>query len=259
MSKNSSQKNFLPQCDGYALDFIKLSAALFMIVDHINTIWLHHSVILMEFIGRGTFPLFCYAVAVAMLRAKETSLPLPDRRKIIKRYLGRLLALAVLSQPFYFFAIGGETVNVIFTLALGVVFAALSFRVKLWQMYLLYVASLFSMLWIIPVEFGLAGIMLPSAIVLVLRGHKSAWPFLILLLLFINAGGILTELQKNPPLFVWIYPALNGVFSIVLPWLVVDTARYMRQTDRFLPKYALHIFYPGHLFILKLLGMAFFK
>jgi hypothetical protein len=40
---------------------------------------------------------------------------------------------------------------------------------------------------------------------------------------------------------------------------VVDMAQRLPQAGRFLPKYALHVFYPAHLALLKLLGMAFFK
>ena len=259
MTNNNPQKSFLPQCDGYALDFIKLCAACFMIIDHINTLWLHDTVPLMMFIGRGTFPLFCYAVAIAILKVNDGSLPVEEKKKAIKRYLIRLFILAVVAQPFYFFAVRDGTLNVIFTLALGVIFADLSFRIKLWQMYTLYIVSIFSMLWILPLGFGLTGVMLPSAIVLVLRGQRSVWLFLILLLLFINAGGILVELQKGPPLSAWAYPLINGLSSIALPWFVLDAARNMRQSGRFLPKYALHVFYPAHLAILKLLGLAFFK
>jgi hypothetical protein len=246
MSKYNTKKSFLPQCDGYALDFIKLSAALFMIVDHVNTLWLHQSVLPMALIGRGTFPLFCYAIAAGVLRTKDNA----------KKYMMRLIVLAVISQPFYYFAFGGETLNVIFTLAFGAFFAVLALRVAAWQMYMLYVAALVSMLWVLPLQFGLAGVMLPSAIILVHRGQKNAWPFLILLLLFINAGGLLEGVHNAA---AWTMMALNGLASIALPWLVLDAARYMKQTGRFLPKYALHVFYPGHLAALKLLGMAFFK
>ncbi len=229
-----------------------------MVIDHINAIWLHHGEMLMGLVGRGTFPLFCYAVAAAVLKVKNSSLPPEERKKSVRRYLIRLLVLALAAQPFYFFALGGNTVNVIFTLALGIVFAALSFRARLWQMYALYTAALFSMLWTLPLEFGLAGVMLPSAIVLVQRGYRSAWPFLILLLLFINAGGALEGLEAHVSPLVWAYVALNGLFSSVLPWLVLDTANRLQQRGRFLPKYALHVFYPAHLAILKLLGLAFF-
>jgi hypothetical protein len=267
MKTISSQKSFLPQHDGYALDFIKLCAAIFMVIDHINGICLHDSQILMEFIGRGTFPLFCYAVAMAVF--KNNTAPFPREGggpESVKnwvpafagtrngRYLLRLFIFALVSQPFYFFAWHDATVNVIFTLALGLVFAILSFRAKAWQMYTLYALALASMLWTLPLEFGLAGVMLPSAILLVLRGQKGIWPFLILLLMFMNAGGILEGLRQHAGLLVWVSIVFNGLFSIFLPWGVLDMAGRLPQTGRFLSKYALYVFYPAHLVILKLLA-----
>jgi hypothetical protein len=230
-----------------------------MFIDHINDIWLHQSQPLMMFIGRGTFPLFCYAVAMAVLKIKESSLPQEEKKKKIRTYLTRLLILAVVTQPFYFFALDNGLVNVIFTLAVGMVFAVLSFRLRLWQMHALFVIALLSMLWIIPVEFWLAGIMLPAAIILVMQGHRSAWPFLILLLLLLNCGGILPALQRGDALITWVAPALNGLFCIFVPWVVLDVASRLPQTGRFLPKYALYVFYPVHMTIIKLLALVFFK
>ena len=100
MSNYNQQKSFLPQCDGAALDFIKSCAAIFMITDYINTIWFHQAFISMNFIGRGTFPLFCYAVAAAVLKVKDSSLQREERKKIVRRYLKRLLILAAADGAF---------------------------------------------------------------------------------------------------------------------------------------------------------------
>jgi hypothetical protein len=103
-----------------------------------------------------------------------------------------------------------------------------------------------------PFEFGLVGVMLPSAIVLALRGQKSVYPFLLALLFFINAGDMLEPLRHGVNLNVWLAMFLIGVASTVLPLLVLDAAKNFKQDGRLLPKYALHIFYPAHLVILKL-------
>lgn len=222
-----------------------------MVIDHMNSIWFDHESFAMLMIGRGTFPLFCYAMAIAILRAK-TDMPL--------HYIKRLFILAVITQPFYYFSVNTEIGSVIVTLALGSLFAALLPRLKLWQIYLLYTGALFSALWNFPVEFGLVGAALPSAIVLALRGHKSVYPFMILLILLMNPAGQLDILQGTwPGPGSLTYYGLIGFASLVLPWLVIDLAHSMRQTGRLLPKYALHVFYPAHLTILKITGMLFFK
>lgn len=230
-----------------------------MVIDHVNEICLGHTKLLMEMVGRGTFPLFCYALAMAAMKIRCSDFPLPERKKRMSRYMVRLFVGALIAQPFYYYAFSGDmpgnqTVNVIFTLALGAVFAAVSFRAKLWHMYALYVAAAVSMLWSAPLEFGLAGVMVPSALVLAMCGDKGVYPFLILLLVMMNSGGILNALQSHAVGFdSWVVVALNGLFSIMLPWITLDIARHMPQTGRLLPKYALYVFYPAHLVILKAL------
>jgi len=233
-----------------------------MVIDHTNEICLQHSRLLMEIAGRGTFPLFCYAVAMAILKIRQRDVPLAERKMKMRQYLMRLFVGALIAQPFYYFAFSGDaagndTVNVIFTLALGAVFAVVSFRAQLWQMYALYIAAAISMLWFVPLEFGLAGVMVPSALVLAMRGNKSAYPFLILLLVMMNAAGILPAIQSHhASIDSWVVAGLNGLASIILPWLVLDLARALPQTGRWLPKYALYVFYPAHLVILKLIALV---
>jgi hypothetical protein len=253
------QEKLLPRCDGRALDFIKICAALFMVIDHIDEMWLHRSTMLLGLIGRATFPLFCYAIAMALFKIQNGSLSPEEKRKTVRQYLTRLLVLAVASQPFYFFSLGEMQANVIFTLALGVIFADLSYRLKIWQTCAVCALAIFSMLWILPLEFGLAGVMVPSAILLVMRGEKGAWIMLVLLLMLINAGGLLSAFTHHAPFIGWAHLAVIGFCCMLLPWAVLDAARFMRQTGRLLPKYALYVFYPGHLVILRLLAMAFLK
>ncbi len=221
-----------------------------MVIDHINLIWFDHEFFPMLLIGRATFPLFCYAVAAAMLRVKA-GFP--------RRYMVRMLFLAIVTQPLYQFAANDVAGNVIFTLAVGGLLAAFTSRLKLWQMYILYTGAIISMLWLIPLEFGLAGVMLPSAIVLAQRGHKGVYPFLLLLMLSINAGGILDWLENSVSSVNWLSYVLVCLSGIFLPLMVLDIARHLPQTGRLLPKYALHVFYPAHLVILKIIAMAFFK
>jgi hypothetical protein len=250
MFNNNSKKSFLPQCDGHALDFIKICAALFMVIDHMNAIWFGAAFFPVYLLGRAAFPLFCYAVAVAVMKKDPGG---------AARYAAKLLVLGALVQPFYQLALGAETGNVVFTLAAGAAIAAFSSRARSWQIYALYVVAALSMLLPIAVEFGLAGIMLPSAIVLALRGQRSVYPFLILLLFSINTGGMLETLRQGMGGNVWIAYLAVGLAGTLLPWLVLSIARDLKQSGRYLSKYSLHVFYPAHLLLLKALGAVFFK
>ncbi len=223
-----------------------------MVIDHIDAIWSHHALGKMFFVGRATFPLFCYAVAIAVVKAHARSAD--ETKKTIRRYIARLLVLAVVAEPFYLFALHEYRANVIFTLTAGIFFADLSYRIKPWQMYALYTIAIVSMLWALPMEFGLAGVVVPAAVLQVMHGNKRALPFLLVLLMVMNAGGIHLLFHASPA--AWEYAVVTGLFCIILPWLVLDVARKMPQKKRFLPKYALHVFYPGHMVILRLIWMA---
>jgi hypothetical protein len=247
MPINIQKKSLLPQYDGRALDFIKIFAALCMVVDHIDAIWFSRAYFSMFLIGRTTFPLFCYAVAVAV--TKKEAFP--------KQYVLRMLILAVATQPVFFFAVGIEG-NVIFTLAAGAAFAAFSRALKLWQIYACYAVSVVSMHFPFPVEYGLAGIMLPSAALLVWRGEKSAYAFLLLLLFATNSNGVLDAVRTADGRATMLF-VMTGLATTFLPFFVLDFAKGMPQTGRLLPKYALHVFYPGHLAALKLIALALFK
>lgn len=209
-----------------------------MLCDHLNALWFHLSQPWMLLVGRATYPLFAYAVACALLRADAAR---------AARYIVRLLVLAALVQPVYQLCADWPTANVIFTLAAGAAFAAVAERARPWHMYLLFAAGALSMFFLPNrLEFGLAGALLPAAILLALRGEKFSGLFLLLLLFALNP---LRHLVGLP---------LLGLAAAGLPLLVLGIARDLPQDGRWLPKYALHVFYPGHIFLLWLTARLFF-
>lgn len=90
--------------------FLKLVAVCAMFVDHIGAT-LFPTVLEFRVVGRIALPLFAWALVVGC-----------DKTRDIWRYLGRLLALGVVSQPFYMLALGHGwlDLNILFTLSLGV-------------------------------------------------------------------------------------------------------------------------------------------
>lgn len=224
-----------------------------MVIDHINVIWFGEKVPYMNFIGRGTFPLFCYAVALAVLKMEQGDAA--QRKEKLKKYALRLLVLALVTEPVYRLALGGPTLNVIFTLLPGALCAALTWRLRPWQMYAMYAGAIVSMLWLCPLEFGLSGVFLPSALLLALKGKKSVWPFLFLLLATMNLGDMLTTLHRGPTAGVWLVLGIISLSTIVLPFFVLEMAAHIKPGARFMHKYALYLFYPGHLAVLKLAAM----
>lgn len=239
--------------DGRALDFIKIAAAIFMVIDHINLLWFDAKVQGMFLVGRATFPLFCYALAVAFLKAGPEKAP----GYALRKYMPRLLLLALVSEVVCRFTRDVDMLNVIFTLALAAGMAGLSYRMKDWQLILLCIVAVILgdqfAVWVgdmhILPEFGPAGIMLPTAIMMYMQGRKGGLACMLALIAVMNLAGYSDAFsQMSAPILLFTFAIWFS--STVLPLWVIKWSQRMPNDGRLLHKYALHIFYPGHLLIL---------
>jgi len=92
---------------------LKLIAIVTMVIDHIG-LYFFPNIILFRIVGRISFPLFCWLIANGAVHTKN-----------IKKYLVRLLLLAIASQPFFYLAnstsynVSPFKLNVVFTLFIG--------------------------------------------------------------------------------------------------------------------------------------------
>jgi hypothetical protein len=233
--------------NGQSLDAIKIVAALCMVIDHINYFYFHQSEVWMFLIGRATFPLFCYAIAVHMFRSgPETALP-----GALKNYGVKLLLIACLTEPISLLTRDIGTANVLFTLAAGGVLAGASFKLR--DPILFLVLGLCAAFLFLPsyAEFGWAGIALPTCILALMRKKFWVWPFFILFLWAANMGDLINGLDNPDATKMQIIAFSFVVFCAcsLLPVFVIQQARVLSQQGRLLPKYALHIFYPAHLLV----------
>ena len=221
--------------DGAPLDFIKLLAAIAMVAVHTDVMILGDSYLVLWGISRISFPLFCIAVAINLSREK----PAPH-------YLLMLLLLAVATQPIYAIAIPGiQSANVLFTLAIGAAIAVAMQERHLAIQHIVFAIGV-SLIFALPLvatagfEFGLAGMLLPAAILLVLKGWRVHSVWLIALILGLNWSG---ESQFG----YWNSDAIiDAVFAGVGSLLVSLAAVTLRGRPRFLPRYFFHALYPGH-------------
>ena len=149
----------LSQRDG-ALDLLKWLALLSMLLDHLRYVgisadWLYGP-------GRLAFPWFCLAMAANLAR--------DGARKTEWRYLGWLLLFSLLSEiPYRLYIPEPDTLNVMPTLALGLLVARgwqdRALISRLLGVSALLVAAMFPE----RLMFGLFGVLLPLAMLLVFR------------------------------------------------------------------------------------------
>ena len=220
---------------GAPLDVIKLAAAALMLGDHVNTALLSSSVPLLWRLGRIAFPLFCFVLACHLVRGADAP-----------RYARGLLLVGIATQPFFAAAFRAEYANILFTLAAGAALAAALLRRPGWPAHLaLAVGTAVVFAW--PrarsgVDFGLAGMLFPAALALVLAGRRAHGIWAAVLLFALNAWA------NRAPEETWLGGASrDALFAGIGGLIVIGLALLVRGKPRFLPRYALYLFYPGHL------------
>jgi hypothetical protein len=233
----------IPQLDGGPLDIVKIAAAVYMVIDHGNEILFHAAYPICFMIGRGAFPLFCYALAMAIVKAG------PDgARYAITRHCPRIFLAALISEPIYAPIMDSPPVNVLFTLALGAAFAGVSLKMNHWQFLLAGSLAVAANFFPSLSDFGFSGMAVPTLMIGVMQKRRGAWPLLIAVLCLVNQQTFFTGAVPIPEGAEGnILLVLTAIFTLTMPWLVLDKARDLKPGKRWLSKYALYIFYPGHL------------
>jgi hypothetical protein len=223
---------------GAPLDFIKTAAAGFMVLDHYNTILLSRGEVWLFRYGRIAFPLFCFALACHVVRSRERS-----------RSLSLLLVFAVATQPIYSWAFQTVYGNVLFTLAAGSAVASFLPSLHPLLRHALLAAAL-AACWLIPnfanaaSDYGVAGMVFPAALVLTMLGGITYLPWAVAF------GASVNAFPHSDVEGWWVEPLIDAGFALVGGAVVVALSTRLAGLPRFLPRYALHVFYPGHIAIL---------
>jgi len=239
-----SISTFLTRVDGAPLDLIKLLAAAAMIAAHANVMVLGDSYPFLWSVSRISFPLFCLAVAINLSRKTSAS-----------RYVLMLLLLATATQPIYAVSIPGiQSANVLFTLAIGAAIAV-AIRERHWAIQHAVFAVGVLLIFALPTaatagfEFGLAGMLFPAAILLVLSAWRTYVVWLVALVLGLNWSG---EFSLAEP---WNSDTFDFVFAVIGSLFALLAAITLSGRPRFLPRYFLHVLYPGHFAVLAMLRL----
>jgi hypothetical protein len=241
---------------GAPLDFIKTAAAGFMVLDHYNTIILNRADVWLFRFGRIAMPLFCFAVAAHVVRSYASG-----REGTSRQTLQMLLVFAVVTQPFYSWAFQTAFGNVLFTLVAAAAVAAFMPTLHpVWRH--LGLAAALAAFWLVPQyanapsDYGFAGMFFPATIALTVLGGLQYLPWVVAYGISLNGipqiatwdviGGRAAEGW-------WVEPAIDALFALGGGAVILAISTVFIGRARFLPRYALHVFYPGHIGLLALL------
>ncbi|KPN87987.1 TraX family protein [Pseudomonas nunensis] len=145
-----------------ALDLLKWLALLSMVLDHLR--YVGYSVDFLYVPGRLAFPWFCLAMAANLSRASAG--PAGNQW----RYLGWLMLFSAISEiPYRLFIPDPDTLNVMPTLVLGLLVARGWQQPTLPSRLLAVGAVLLAVLFPDRLMFGFFGVLLPLAMLLVIR------------------------------------------------------------------------------------------
>ncbi|NNA44659.1 conjugal transfer protein TraX [Pseudomonas lactis] len=148
-----------PVRDG-ALDLLKWLALLSMVLDHLRYVGLSLDGLYVP--GRLAFPWFCLAIAANLHRVRYA--PVTGHW----RYLGWLLLFSVISEvPYRLFIEDADTLNVLPTLALGLLVARGWQQKALFYRGLALIALSIAAVFSTHLMFGFFGVLLPLAMLLV--------------------------------------------------------------------------------------------
>ncbi|MDQ0652043.1 hypothetical protein QFZ38_002299 [Pseudomonas cedrina] len=145
-----------------ALDLLKWLALLSMVLDHLRYVGFSLDGLYVP--GRLAFPWFCLAIAANLHRVRNS--PVTGHWS----YLGWLLLFSVISEvPYRLFIEDADTLNVLPTLALGLLIARGWQRKALFDRGLALIALIVGAVFSTHLMFGFFGVLLPLAMLLVFR------------------------------------------------------------------------------------------
>ena len=220
-------------------DFIKIIAVVSMTIDHIGGAFFPQYPAF-RWIGRIAFPLFCYCLTVGMMYTGD-----------IKKYLFRLGAFAVISQPFWILAFNSDDIignifnlNIFFTLIVSL-FGAWGFKERKW--WLLILALI--LLNVINFDYAMTGLIL--ILIFYLCRNKPWLGAAVYTLTYLPAlNGNMAD-----PLALKIGGHAIGfeIFALLaLPFIYIQTNSGLK-----IPKWFFYIYYPVHLFAIYLIRILF--
>ncbi|KPG77051.1 TraX family protein [Pseudomonas libanensis] len=219
-----------------ALDLLKWLALLSMVLDHLRYVGLSLDGLYVP--GRLAFPWFCLAIAANVHRLRNA--PVTGHW----RYLGWLLLFSVISEvPYRMFIDDADTLNVLPTLALGLLVVRGWQQKALLDRGLALIAVTMAAVFSTQLMFGFFGVLLPLAMLLVFR---RPWYFSVLPgLVCVAANQWQILLNSGTPV------ALSGLaICLIAPLAGVGFLRHARSAPPPPMRRWAYTLYPLHFLLL---------
>lgn len=209
---------------------IELVAVVSMIIDHVGFVFFPEMIIF-QIIGRLSFPLYAYLIALGYSRTKNSII-----------YFFRVLVLAIVSQWFFNYLISPIKLNVCFTLSFSIISLIVfeSNRINKVLKLFLYILILFLAL-LLGCEYGSYGILLVLLFHLYIRNqHDKTYKIYaitsIILLIIVS-------------MFVFSFSIIH-LYSILSLPIILLTPKNMQKIKVNSIKHINYLVYPLHLLIM---------
>ena len=234
----------MTQRDG-ALDLLKWLALLSMVLDHLR--YVGYSVDILFAPGRLAFPWFCLAMAANLARAGSATAGTQWR------YLSWLLLFSAISEiPYRLFMPDPDTLNVMPTLVLGLLVARGWQQPALESRLLALGALVLAALFPERLMFGFFGVLLPWAMLLVIR---RPWYFSLLPGVVCLAGNQWQVLYAAAQFGN--VAAIGGIATcLIAPWLGMALLRHAKHLNPAPMRRWAYALYPMHFLLLLALRQA---
>lgn len=224
-----------------ALDLVKWLAMLSMLLDHLRLLWPGlHSLFIP---GRLAFPLFCLAIAANVARARTGQLVSESNA----RYLGYMLVYALISEVVYRPISPLGTLNVMFTLVLGLLIAwGFQYRTRPSAGMALCAAVLGA--WMDePLMYGFSGCLLPAALLLAIKRPGLTWLLPAVLCVAVNTRSSLWARAMEVDAYSLAVLGCAFAAPLIGLWLL----RTSPTVNIWPVRHWAYAFYPAHLAVLQ--------
>lgn len=207
---------------------IKLLACAFMLIDHIGAIFFPQ-IEWLRLIGRLSMPMYAYCIAKGIERTHD-----------IKRYLLRVLVIAVLAQPIYQYVLNKE-LNICFDWAVAILLAwCIRSKTPIIGKMALCIAMVLVVAYL-PISYGLYGVAYVFMF-LYMQKHKTPMPMQYILWLILHC--VYIAMHRGGAIQIFTLPTIA-----LIDMLQNYDASYIKLQKSVVMRY----FYPIHLCILAFL------